>query len=340
MKALFIGGTGTISMAISRKLIAEGHELYLLNRGNRNAELPEGAISLVADINDEAKVLELIGDQTFDVVADFIAFRPEQVERDHRLFAGRTRQYIFISSAATYSKPVSNYIITEGTTQENVSWEYARNKIACEELLLGYYRSERFPMTIVRPSHTYDERRVPLGVEAPNGPWPVMSRMLRGKPVLVHGDGTSLWTLTHNSDFAKGFVGLMGNVRAVGEIVQITSDEALTWNDIFKATANALGVEFKPYYVSTKFMEACAYADGMMDGLWGDKSHSVVFDNSKLKRLTPGYQATMTFSEGVRRTVAYMLAHPETQQENPEFDAWCDRVIEAQEAALRAVRGE
>lgn len=338
MKALFIGGTGTISMAISRLLISQGHELYLLNRGHRNSELPEGAVSLVADINDEEKVLKLIEGMHFDVVADFIAFRPEQVERDHRIFKGKTDQYIYISSAATYAKPVANYVITEGTTQANPYWEYARNKIACEALLLKYFREEGFPITIVRPSHTYDERRVPLGVEGKNGSWQVLDRMLKGKPVLIQGDGTTLWHVTMNRDFAKGFVGLMGNVRAIGEIVQITNDESITWNEIYEATARALGVELKPYYVSTKFLEAVG-EPGMFDGLWGDKSHTVVFDCSKLKRLVPGYTPTINFSEGVRIAVKYILEHPECQTPDPEFDDFCDRVIAAQEAAKKAVKG-
>lgn len=338
MKALFIGGTGTISMAISRLLIEQGHELYLLNRGNRIAELPEGAVSLIADINDEAKVRELTSGMTFDVIADFIAFKPDQVERDYRLFRDITRQYIYISSASAYQKPLANYIITEGTTLSNPFWQYSRNKIACEELLMKLYREEGFPMTIVRPSHTYDERRVPLGVEGKNGSWQVLDRMLHGKPVLIHGDGTTLWTVTHNSDFAKGFVGLMGNVRAIGETVQITSDESLTWNQIYELTAAALGVELHPYYVSTKFLESVS-APGLMDGLWGDKSHTVVFDNSKLKRIVPGFQATVNFCEGVRRTVATVLASPALQKPDPEFDTWCDRVIEAQEAAKKAVIG-
>lgn len=338
MKALFIGGTGTISMAISKRLIALGHELYLLNRGNRTAELPEGAISLVADINDEAKVRELTAGMMFDVIADFIAFTPDQVERDYRLFRGMMRQYIYISSASAYQKPLSNPIITEGSTLSNPFWQYSRNKIACEELLMKWYREENFPVTIVRPSHTYDERRVPLGVEGKNGSWQVLDRMLHGKPVILHGDGTTLWTVTHNSDFAKGFVGLMGNVRAIGEAVQITSDESLTWNQIYQATADALGVELKPYYVSTKFLEAVG-EPGSMDGLWGDKSHTVIFDNSKLKRLVPGYQATMNFSEGVRLAVKTILANPAYQKADPEFDAWCDRVIAAQEAAKKAVLG-
>ena len=338
MKALFIGGTGTISMAISKLLIAQGHELYLLNRGNRTAELPEGSVSLVADINEEEKVRGLLSGMTFDVVADFIAFTPEQVARDYRLFHGITRQYIYISSASAYQKPLSNPVITEGSTLANPYWQYSRNKIACEELLLMLYREDGFPVTIVRPSHTYDERRVPLGVEGKNGSWQVLDRMLHGKPVIIHGDGTTLWTVTHNSDFAKGFVGLMGNIRAIGEAVQITSDESLTWNQIYQATAAALGVECKPYYVSTKFLEAVS-APGAMDGLWGDKSHTVIFDNSKLKRLVPGFQATVNVSERVRRAVKTSLVNPAYQKADPEFDAWCDRVIAAQEAAKQAVLG-
>ena len=338
MKALFIGGTGTISTAISRKLLQEGHELWLINRGSRNDELPEGAHIVLADINDESYVATQLEGQTFDVVADFIAFVPAQLERDYRLFRGKTKQFIYISSASAYQKPLSDYRITEGTPLANPYWEYSRNKIAGEDYLMKLYREEGFPVTIVRPSHTYCERSVPVGLQGKKGSYQVIKRMLEGKPVLIHGDGSSLWTMTDSRDFAKAFVGLMGNIHAIGEAVQITSDETLTWNQIYQALARALGVTLRPYYVTSSFLAAVDYYDAG-DGLLGDKTHSVVFDNSKLKRLVPGFTATIRFDQGVKDAVDYVLSHPECQIEDPEFDAWCDRVIEVQEEAIRRMKG-
>lgn len=338
MKALFIGGTGTISTAISTKLLKEGHELWLVNRGTRNDVLPSGAHIITADIGDEEDVRRKLEGQSFDVVADFIAFTPQQLERDHRLFSGRTKQFIYISSASAYQKPLSDYRINEGTPLANPYWEYSRNKIAGEELLMKLYREEGFPITIVRPSHTYSERSVPLGVHGTGGSYQVLKRMMDGKKVIIQGDGTSLWTMTHNTDFAKGFVGLMGNIHAIGESVQITSDETLTWNQIYLAIADALGVELRACYVSSEFLAACSPAEwDLRGGLLGDKSNSVVFDNAKLKRLVPDYTATVRFDQGVRMAVDYVLAHPECQKEDTEFDKWCDRVIEMQEEAVAKV---
>lgn len=334
MRILFIGGTGTISSAITQQLAATEHELWLLNRGNRKAEVPANVKQIVADINDEEAVLKQIGDMQFDSVCDFIGFVPAQVERDYRLFAGRTRQYVYISSASAYNKPARNYIINEGTTLANPHWQYSRDKIACEELLMKHYREDGFPVTIVRPSHTYCERGVPTSVHGPKGSWQVLKRMMEGKQVIVHGDGSSLWTMTWNGDFAKGFIGLLGNPHAIGEAFQIMSDESLTWNQIYQAVADALGVEFKPYYVSSEYLAAVSPKEYDLEGnLTGDKAVTVVFDCSKLKRVVPGFQATVRFEEGVRRCVKYILAHPELQQEEPEFDAWCDRVIQALEEA-------
>lgn len=338
MKVLFIGGTGTISMAISRQLLAEGHTLYLLNRGNRTAQLPDGAISLETDINDRSRVQELLKDLTFDVAADFIAFETAQVERDYELLKDKTKQYIFISSASAYQKPLSDYRITEGTPLSNPKWLYSRNKIACEEFLMKKYREESFPVTIVRPSHTFDERTVPLGIHGDNGSWQVLKRMKEGKPVLIPGDGTSLWTVTHNTDFAKGFVGLMGNVHAIGEAVQITSDETLTWNQIYGLVADALGVTLNPLRVSCDFLDQCSDYD-FDASMMGDKANSVVFINDKLKRLVPGFTATKRFDQAVKESIAYMESHPECQVEDPKFDAFCDRVAEALEKAKAAIRG-
>lgn len=335
MKVLLIGGTGTISMAISKALLAQGEELWLLNRGNRNTGLDDAEM-IFADINDEEQVAEAIAGMTFDVVADFIAFRPEQVERDYRLFAGKTKQYIFISSASAYQKPVSNYLITESTPLANPLWNYSRDKIACEEFLMGKYRTEGFPVTIVRPSHTYDERSVPLGAHG-NGSWQVLKRMLDGKKVLIQGDGTSLWVLTHNRDFAKGFIGLMGNPHAIGDAVHITSDEVLTWNQIYQSIADALGVPLRAMHVPSDVLAqgTCFWLEG---SLLGDKSNSVVFDNTKIKRLVPGYTATKRFDQGVKEAVEYVLAHPELQKEDPAFDEWCDKVVASMEEVMKAVK--
>ncbi len=338
MKILFIGGTGIISTAISKALIAKGEDLYIINRGNRNDVLgSEGVTYLTGDINNEEEIGELIKDHTFDVVADFIAFVPEQVERDYRLFKDKTKQFIFISSASAYQTPLSHYVIDEGTPLSNPNWEYSRNKIACEEVLMKHYREDGFPITIVRPSHTYDERNIPLGVHGDKGSWSVAKRMLEGKPVIIHGDGSSLWTMTHNSDFAKGFIGLLGNLHAIGEAVQITSDESLTWNQVYASIARALDVELKPYYVPSDFLDAVGPYD-FKGGLLGDKANSVVFDNAKLKRLVPDFKATVRFDQGVKMTIDHVLRTPELQVEDPEFDKWCNRVIESMERAKESFR--
>ena len=336
MKVLFIGGTGIISMAITKLLATkENFELYLLNRGNRNTDLPPNVKIIQGDINNDKDIATKFKDLTFDAVCNFIAFVPEQVERDYNLFKDKTKQYMFISSASAYQKPLSSYIVTEGTPVANPYWEYSRNKIACEEFLMKKYRDEKFPITIIRPSHTYDERSVPLGVHGKNGSWQVIKRMLEGKPVIIHGDGTSLWTMTHNSDFAKAFVGLIGNIHALGEIFHITSDESLTWNQIYQSIANALGVELKACHVSSEFLHEVGPSYDFLGGLVGDKSNSVVFDNSKVKRAVPGFCATKRFDEGVKETIDFLLKHKEYQKEDPEFDKWCDKVIEARENAIK-----
>ena len=335
MKVLFIGGTGTISSAITRQLAARGDELYLLNRGNRNADLPDSVRIIKADIGDEADVASKLEGMSFDVVCDFIGFVPAQLERDYRLFSGKTKQFMYISSASAYHKPVREYRITEATALANPYWEYSRNKIACEEYLMKMYRENGFPVTIIRPSHTYCERSVPVGVHGDKGSFQVLKRMMEGKPVIMHGDGTSLWTITFNEDFAKAFIGLMGNPHAIGEAFQITSDESVTWNQIHQMIADCLGVPFKPYYVASDFLNAVSNYD-FEGALIGDKANSVVFDNTKLKRAVPGFVATIRAEEGIRKAVAYMLEHAECQEEDPEFDAWCDKLIEKLEEVKKA----
>lgn len=330
MRVLLIGGTGTISMAITKKLATEGHDVYLLNRGNRSSEVPSNVKVIKADINNEEEVLDKLGDLKFDAVGEFIGFVPEQVERDVRLFKGRTKQYIYISSASAYHKPVADYRITEGTALANPYWEYSRNKIACEDYLMKEYRDNGFPVTIVRPSHTYDERSIPMGVHGDKGSYQIIKRMLEGKKVIIHGDGTSLWTMTFNEDFAKAYCGLIGNPHAIGEAFQITSNETLTWNQIYQCIADALGVELKAVHVSSELLTGLSNYD-FEGSLTGDKACSVVFDNSKIKAAVPSFKATIPFSQGVRRSIDYVLSHPECQIEDPEFDAWCDKVIDALE---------
>lgn len=340
MKALFIGGTGTISTAIVKKLAEDPNwEVWLLNRGNRSDVVPEGVHQIVADIYDEADVEEKLGDLKFDVVSEFIGFTVDRVEGDYRLFKDRTRQYMYISSASAYNKPARSYVITEGTTLANPHWEYSRNKIACEEFLMKKYREEGFPVTIIRPSHTYDERNVPLGVHGKKGFYQVIKRMQEGKPVIIQGDGTSLWTVTYNKDFATGYIGLMGNPHAIGEAFQITGDETLTWNQIYETIAEALGVELKAYHISSEYLSAVGdkYGFDFEGSLIGDKAASVVFDNSKLKRAVPDMKTTIRFDQGVRIALDYVLSHPECQVEDPEFDEWCDRVIEAVERSKEEI---
>ncbi len=339
MKVLLIGGTGTISMAVTRLLAQkENVELYILNRGSRVKDLPEKVTVIKADINDEEAVKEAIKELDFDAVGEFIGFEPEQVLRDLRLFKGKTKQYIYISSASAYNKPCKDYCITEGTALANKYWDYSRKKIECEQILMKEYQDNGFPVTIVRPSHTYDERKVPLGVHGSKGSYQVIKRMLEGKPVIIHGDGTSLWHATFNEDFAKGYVGLIGNKHAIGEAFQITNDETLTWNQIYETIADKLSVKLNPYYVASSFLAAVSDYD-YTGSLLGDKANCAVFDNSKLKRAVPGYAPSISFSEGIGRTIDYIMSHPECQIEDPEFDNWCDRVIEALENAKKSVNG-
>src|SRR5690606_8183885 len=267
----------------------------------------------------------------------FIDFITTHLEIYYLLLKVITKQFIFISSASAYQTPLADYRVTEGTPLANPYWEYSRNKLACEDYLMKLYREEGFPITIVRPSHTYDDRSIPLGVHGTKGSWQVAQRMLENKPVIIHGDGTALWTMTHNSDFAKGFIGLMGNIHAIGESVHITSDETVTWNQIYEMIADALGVKLNAVYVSSEFLAKASNWD-LGSGLLGDKSNSVVFDNSKLKRLVPEFVATTRLDQGIRQAVNFILDHPEYQIEDKEFDEWCDRVIAVLDEALVRIK--
>ena len=334
MKVLFIGGTGTISTAISKLAVKLGWKLYHLNRGSRKDDV-SGVTHVRGDIREESvsiireKMQALLGkNEKFDVVADFIGFVPEHLQKDYDIFNGLCKQFIFISSASAYQKPLSSYLVTESTPLANPYWEYSRNKIACEEFLMQKYRETGFPITIVRPSHTYDERSVPLGVHGNNGSYSVLKRMMQGKPVVIHGDGTSLWTMTHSSDFANAFVRLCGNIHAIGEAVHITTDETVTWNQIYGIIAASLNVELKAVYAPSDFLDK--FSKGKYDfkgSLIGDKANSVVFDNTKIKRLAPGFCAKVRLDEGLKETIANVLANPELQKEDPDFDAFCDEVV-------------
>lgn len=337
MKILLIGGSGTISSAVTQKLVSENHQVFVLNRGNNNDRLSSSVHVLVADMANENDVAEIIKGHFFDAVCEFIAFHPSQIERDIRLFSEKTNQYVFISSASAYHKPSVNPYITEGTTLANPYWQYSRDKIACEEVLWNAYRKNNFPMTIVRPSHTYDERHIPLGVHGKKGFWQVIQRMLENKPVIVQGDGTSLWTLTHNTDFAEGFVGLLGNPKALGEAFHITSDESLTWNQIYQEIAKALHVPLKLYHVTSDFLSAVGKQYDFEGSLIGDKSTTVIFDNSKLKSVVPTFSAKVPFRKGVRLTLEYLEKHPECKVLDAEFDLFCDQVISAEEKAIASL---
>jgi nucleoside-diphosphate-sugar epimerase len=300
MRVLFIGGTGFISTAVSRLAVEEGVDLYLLNRGLRGAA-PRGARGLTADINRPGEVRAALRDMRFDAVVNWIAYTPEDIERDLSLFEGRVGQYVFISSAAAYQKPPAHYVITEETPLSNPFWDYARGKIACEERLRRAHAAAGFPATVVRPSHTY-ETNFPAAVGG-GGTYTLAERMRKGLPVIVHGDGTSLWTLTHSEDFARGFLGLLGNPEAVGRAFHITSDEVQTWGQIYRTIAGALGLEANVVHVPSDFI---ARAVPRLSGtLHGDKKWSAVFDNSKVKRFVPGFRAATPFREGIRRTVAW-----------------------------------
>lgn len=326
MKVLFIGGTGTISTAITQLCAEKGIDLTLLNRGNRQSDVPKGIKTITCDISDENAAAKLLEGSYYDVVADFIAFTSDQIERDIRLFSGKTSQYIFISSASAYQKPLSNWKINESTPMHNPYWGYSQNKIACEERLMEEYRKNGFPVTIIRPSHTYSDNAVPMGIHGSKGSWQVLQRMLDGKPVIVHGDGLSLWAFMHNTDFAPAFLGIMDNPHALGEAIQITADESITWNLAHEIIAKKLGVKPKLAHISSHALEA---EDPRMKGsLIGDKANSLIFDNSKLKSLVPGFVPKLRFDEGMERVIANVLAHPELQQLDPEYDAWSDKMIE------------
>jgi nucleoside-diphosphate-sugar epimerase len=324
MRVLFIGGTGIISTAVSRLAVARGIDLWLCNRGEHPVTI-DGARHIRADINDRNAVEAAIGGSMFDAVVDWIAFEPNHVKRDIALFEGRTGQYVFISSASAYQKPPRTPYVTESTPLKNPYWQYSRNKIACEDLLVQTYRDRDFPVTIVRPSLTYDTV-LPIAV----GGWgcaTLLDRLKSGRPIIVHGDGTSLWTVTHAEDFAKGFVPLLGHPLTLGESYHITSDEVLTWNQIYTTIADAVGVTANMVHIPSEFI--AKVEPDLGPGLLGDKAHSAIFDNRKIKQIVPEFAATIPFHQGIRKTIAWFEGDPKRWVIRPDVHAAMDRVIAA-----------
>lgn len=325
-KVLLIGGTGNISSAISQQLGAsDQHEVYVLNRGSKKTE--EGVHQIIGDVSKGAdavkKAVESYG--PFDTVANFIAFSPEDIKRDFETFHGITKQYIFISSATVYKKPPKDWLINEKSSLGNPFWDYADNKVKCEQLLRKYEETDQFPITIVRPSHTYSKTFLPLDITGDGGPYSVLKRIQQGKEVLLHGDGTSLWSVLFNEDFARAFIGLIGNAQAIGESVQIASERSVSWNQIYQAVADACGGTFKPRYVTSQELAEKGEKYNFKGQLFGDKAYSFVFDCSKLKRLVPGYMEQVPYYEGLKIAVDHILSEPSLQIEDPEYDEFTER---------------
>jgi nucleoside-diphosphate-sugar epimerase len=333
MKLLFIGGTGVISSACSRLALERGHELFLLNRGTSTTRVPPtGARLLKGDIRDRASALAAIGGHHFDVVVNWVAFTADHVEADLDLFRGRTGQYVFISSASAYQTPPARLPVTESTPLDNPVWQYSRDKIACEEVLVRAWREDRFPATIVRPSHTYDRTMCPI-----HGGYTMVGRMRKGQEVIVHGDGSSLWTLTHHDDFARGFLGLLGHPAAVGDVFHITSDEVLSWDQIYLTVARAAGVEPTLVHVPSDLIAAHDRRWG--DGLLGDKTHSMIFDNTKVKRLVPDFVASIPFAQGAREMVAWWDADDSHRVVDEALDRTIEEILSAYRRAWPAGGG-
>jgi nucleoside-diphosphate-sugar epimerase len=334
-KILMVGGTGNISTAVSEQLLHDGHELHLLCKDD-NSELPPaltGAFVAFGDIFNEVETAEYLKGKEFDAVVDWIVMEPADIERDIRLFTGKTKQYIFISSASAYQKPPASYIITERTPLSNPFWEYSRKKIACEQILTEAYKRNSFPATIIRPSLTYGDRLIPYHMGSSKKPWSLIDRIRRGKRVIMPGDGTSLWTVTHSVDFARGLCGLINHPLAVGEDFHITSDEVLTWNDILRQIGDAVGREAMAAHISTEFI--LSFMPEKAGSLLGDKVNSCVFDNSKLKKFVPDFSARIPFSEGVKRVVDFYDTHPSWQITDDAHEATVDAIIKAHDYGRR-----
>lgn len=331
MKILFIGGSGIISTASVELALERGNEVFVLNRGKR--PMPEGCSQIVCDINELDDVRRAVEGKSWDVVVDFLSFLPEDVEKRIAAFSGKAGHYVFISSASAYQRPSRHYLVTEDTPLENPFWDYARGKIACEERLLSELQANGFPVTIVRPSLTFGDTQIPLALNCWKAPFTGINRLRTGKAMIIPGDGNSLWTITHNTDFAKGLVGLFGNKKAIGEAFHITSDEVLTWDQLYKATADAAGVANPKFvHIATDFISACM--PEVHGSLIGDKTTSAVMDNSKIKRFVPDFSATTGFAEGIKRTVAWFDADPSRQVIDAEIDAKYDQLIAVYQKGL------
>ncbi len=327
MRVLFIGGTGNISSACVERALALGYDVSIFNRGRSAMAFSRPVTSIVGDCGDQRRLREVAESGRYDVVAQFVAYTPDQVELDIEAFRGQVGQYVFISTASAYQKPPNHYLITESTPLRNPFWRYSQDKIACEDRLVCAYREENFPVTIVRPSYTFGPTWIPAGVGGHG--YTVVHRMRHGQPIVSHGDGQSLWVITFHTDFALGFVGLFGRQQAIGEAFHITSDEVLTWDAIYRTIANAAGCDIELIHVPSDLIAELVPA--WAGNLLGDKSHSVVFDNSKIKRIVPEFRATVPFAEGIARSLAWFGADPARQQPNPEVNHNMDRII----AALR-----
>lgn len=319
MKVLFIGGTGIISSAVSQLAVKRGIELYHFNRGKSHRKI-EGVNIIQGDIRNIEESKKTLSNYNFDVVVNWISFVPEHVKSDIEIFSGITKQYIFISSASAYEKPISKLPITEETPLINPFWQYSRNKAACEKILLEAYKNQNFPVTIVRPSHTYDNTLIPN-----DWGYTVLDRIINGKKTIIHGDGTSLWVLTHHTDFAIGFLGLFGKEQALGEAYHITSDELLTWNQIYKLIAEELGVELNAVHIPSDFIDR--FDPNFGAGLLGDKAHSVIFDNTKIKSLVPEFVCKVPFSEGVKEIVRWYKNHKDWQVVDEKVNAKIEEII-------------
>jgi len=317
MKVLFIGGTGVISSACAQRCLDQGMDLDLLNRGTSQRRCPEGARHIEGDIQQEEQIASLLGGKQYDCVVDWIAYTPADIQRDIRLFQGKTSQYIFISSASVYAKP-PRVPIRETDPIGNPYWEYAQDKVRCEALLQPFQSD--FPVTVVRPSHTYDRTKIPL-----RGGYTALHRLIHGRPVVVHGDGTTAWTLTHHADFARGFLGLIGNRHARGETYHITSDEVQTWDQVYQTMAEATGVAAQLVHVASETI--VAHDPGLGEGLLGDKAHNAIFDNSKIRQVVPDFQAQIPFAQGAREILDWYAADPRRQVTDPRLDTIMDRMI-------------
>jgi len=319
---LFIGGTGTISAACLREAIELGFSCSALNRGvSKERPLPAGVELLKADLENSQSLANALKGRSFDVVADFCTYTTDELRRNVDLLRGNVGQYIFISSASAYQKPVASLPITESTPLRNDFWDYSRDKIACEDYLVDLWRYEGFPGTIVRPSHTYDRFSVPVF-----GYWTQICRARAGKPMVIQGDGTSLWTLTHADDFAYSFAGLLAAPQALGEAYQIMGDEVLTWDAIAQMLAEAAGVKEAPI-VHVASQTIAKVLPELGPGLVGDKAHCVVFDCSKVRALRPGFAQKVPFWRGAREIIATHDADPDLSAIDPETDAALDRLV-------------